>query len=416
MNPYALIILFTLLFEFILGRISDLLNLGRLSGDLPDEFRDVYDAEKYRRAQAYTRVNTKFGWITSSFDLVVLLAFWFSGGFDRLDRLVRSWGAHPVLTGLAFIGILILLKALLSLPFSIYDTFVIEEKFGFNKTSPKTFILDLIKGLFLAAVLGGPLIAGLLALFQYAGRWAWFFCWIAASLFTLFVQFIAPAWIMPLFNKFTPLQDGELKEKILAYASSVRYPLKGVFVMDGSKRSEKSNAFFTGFGKNKRIALYDTLISKHPVPEMTAILAHEIGHYKLRHIPKNMVLGILHSGVVFFLLSLFVRERGLFDAFRMTDVSVYAGFLFFGMLYAPIEFILSIVLHVLSRRHEIQADRFASETTGSPEALIDALKKLTAHNLGNLNPHPVTVFLSYSHPPVMDRIRRMRSAPAGSGG
>ena len=218
---------------------------------------------------------------------------------------------------------------------------------------------------------------------------------------------------MPLFNKFTPLQEGELKEKILAYASAVRYPLKGVFVMDGSKRSEKSNAFFTGFGKNKRIALYDTLIAKHSAAEMVTILAHEIGHYKLRHIPKNMAIGILHSGVVFYLLSLFVRERGLFDAFFMTDVSIYAGFLFFGMLYAPIEFILSIVLHMLSRRHEIEADRFASETTRTPEAFIDALKKLTAHNLGNLNPHPVSVFLNYSHPPVMERIRRIRSALSG---
>jgi len=413
MNPYALIILVTLLFEFILGWISDLLNLSLLSVDLPEVFGDVYDAEKYRKSQAYTRMNTKFGWITSSFDLAVMLLFWFSGGFDWLDRLVRSWGGHPILTGLAFIGILILFKTLLSLPFSAFGTFVIEEKFGFNKTSPKTFIMDLVKGLVLAVVLGGPLLAGLLALFQYAGRWAWLLCWIAATLFTLFVQFIAPTWIMPLFNKFTPLQEGELKEKILAYASAVRYPLKGVFVMDGSKRSEKSNAFFTGFGKNKRIALYDTLIAKHSAAEMVTILAHEIGHYKLRHIPKNMAIGILHSGVVFYLLSLFVRERGLFDAFFMTDVSIYAGFLFFGMLYAPIEFILSIVLHMLSRRHEIEADRFASETTRTPEAFIDALKKLTAHNLGNLNPHPVSVFLNYSHPPVMERIRRIRSALSG---
>jgi STE24 endopeptidase len=413
MNLYAVIILFTLLFEFVLDWISDLLNLSRLSTELPDEFKDIYDAEQYRKSQEYTRVNTKFGWITSSFELGVMLAFWFSGGFEFLDRIVRSWDLHPILTGLAFIGILVLFKVLLSLPFSVYDTFVIEERFGFNKTSPKTFVMDLIKGLFLGIVLGGPLLAGLLALFQYAGRWAWFFCWIAATLFTLFIQFIAPAWIMPLFNKFTPLQDGELKEKILAYASSVRYPLKGVFVMDGSKRSEKSNAFFTGFGKNKRIALYDTLIAKHSVPEMVGILAHEIGHFKLKHIPKGIVAGILHSGVVFFLLSLFVSERGLFDAFFMKEASIYAGFLFFGMLYSPIEFVLAIGMHALSRHREIQADRFACETTGDPGAMIEALKKLTRNNLGNLNPHPLVVFLNYSHPPVMERIYRMHSTPDG---
>jgi STE24 endopeptidase len=410
MNLYAVIILFTLLFEYVLGWITDLLSLGRLRAELPDEFKDVYDAERYRKSQEYTAANTKFGWVTSSFDLAVVLVFWFTGGFDWLDRIVRSWGGSAIVTGLAYIGILILVKTLLSLPFSVYDTFVIEEKFGFNKTSAETFAMDLIKGLLLAIVLGGPLLAGLLALFEYTGRWAWLLCWMAAAIFTLFVQFIAPAWIMPLFNKFTPLENGELKEKILAYASSVTYPLRGVFVMDGSKRSEKSNAFFTGFGKNKRIALFDTLIAKHTVSEMVGVLAHEIGHYKLKHIPKSIVAGIAHTGVVFFLLSVFVRERGLFDAFYVKEASVYAGFLFFGMLFTPIEFFLSIGMNALSRRREIQADRFACKTTGDPGALIEALKKLTRHNLGNLNPHPLAVFLGYSHPPLMERIRRMRSA------
>jgi STE24 endopeptidase len=407
MNLYAAIILFTLLFEYILDWIADLLNLSRLSGGLPDEFRDVYDEAQYRKSREYTRVNTKYGWITSSFDLAAMLAFWFLGGFNWLDQIVRSWHWHPVPTGLVYIGVLVLLKTVLSLPFSIYDTFVIEEKFGFNKTTPRTFILDLLKGLFLAAVLGGPLLAGLLAFFQYAGQWAWVFCWIAVALFSLFVQFIAPTWIMPLFNKFTPLPDGELNEKILGYARSVRYPVKGIFVMDGSKRSGKSNAFFTGFGKNKRIVLYDTLIEKHIVPEMVSILAHEIGHFKLKHIPRRMAMGIVHTGIVFFLLSIFLQERGLFDAFRMKEASVYAGFLFFGMLYASIEFVLSIFMHMLSRRDEIQADRFAAQTTKTPDAFVSALKKLTAHNLVNLKPHPVYVFLNYSHPPILERIQRI---------
>jgi STE24 endopeptidase len=225
---------------------------------------------------------------------------------------------------------------------------------------------------------------------------------------TLFLQFIAPTWIMPLFNKFTPLEEGELRESIFSYARSVNFSLENLFVMDGSKRSTKSNAFFTGFGKHKRIALFDTLIEKHSVAELVSILAHEIGHYKKKHILQSMAISILHSGLMFFLLSIFISHKGLFDAFYMEQMSIYAGLIFFGMLYSPLELLLSIFLQIFSRKNEYEADRFAVETTDTPETMVNALKTLSVHNLSNLTPHPFYVFLNYSHPPVLERIQALR--------
>jgi STE24 endopeptidase len=276
--------------------------------------------------------------------------------------------------------------------------------------------MDLAKGLVLSALLGGPLLAGILALFQYSGEFAWLYCWIVTSAFTLIVQFIAPTWIMPLFNKFTPLGAGELKDAILSLAQSVNFSLQDVYVMDGSKRSSKTNAFFTGFGKHKRIALFDTLVAKHTVPELVGVLAHEIGHYKKKHIVQGIVISILHMGLLFFLLSVFIGNRGLFDAFFMEHISVSAGLVFFGLLYTPLEFIISILLHIISRAHEFEADRFAAEATHQPQSMIDALKKLSVDNLSHLTPHPFYIFLNYSHPPVLERIRAIRSLGSSIGG
>jgi STE24 endopeptidase len=262
-----------------------------------------------------------------------------------------------------------------------------------------------MKGFSLIFILGGPLIASILALFQYAGSYAWLYCWAAVVLFSLVMQYVAPTWIMPLFNKFTPMESGELKDTILKYASLVNFPIKNVFIMDGSKRSSKSNAFFTGFGRNKRIALFDTLIAQHTTLEMVAVLAHEIGHYKKKHILKGTVISIIHTGVIFFLLSLFLGSQDLYQAFYMEQESIYTGLLFFSLLYTPIELVLSVVMQMFSRKNEYQADRFAAETIDDPHSLIDALKKLSATNLSNLTPHPFYVFLNYSHPPLLHRIR-----------
>lgn len=409
MNWVTVVILLTLIVSFFLDLTADILNLGRLRKAPPDEFEDVYDPERYERSQEYLKATTRFGWVSGIFDLAVLLAFWFAGGFAALDQWVRSFDWGPVEGGLVFMGVLLLLKTLLNLPFSIYGTFFIEERFGFNKTTPKTFGMDRIKGLALSLVLGAPLLATILAFFEYAGGYAWLWCWLIAALYLLIVQFIAPRWIMPIFNKFEPLEEGDLRTAILNYADRVDFSLQNVYVMDGSKRSAKSNAFFTGFGKNKRIALFDTLIDKHTVRELTAVLAHEIGHFKKKHILYGMVIGILHMGVMFFLLSLFLYYDPLFKAFYLDTPSVYAGLVFFGLLFAPIDFFLGILLQMRSRKNEYQADRFAVRTTRDPEAMIAALKKLAADNLSNLVPHPFYVFLHYSHPPMPARVKAIRA-------
>lgn len=408
MNIYAVIILLAIAVDFFLDLISNFLNLKSLSKTLPDEFDGVYDEETYAKSQEYTKVNTRFGFITGAIDLAILLGFWFSGGFNVLDQWVRGFGFGELITGLCFMGVLMVAKMIIGLPFSIYSTFVIEERFGFNKTTPKTFVLDLLKGLLLGVLIGGPVLAAILAFFMYAGDLAWLYAWIALTLFTLVMQYVAPTWIMPLFNKFTPLEEGELRTAIEEYTQKVNFPLQGLFVIDGSKRSSKSNAFFTGFGKNKRVALYDTLIENHTTEELVAVLAHEIGHYKKKHIIKGMISGVLQSGVMLFVLSIFLQEPDLFEAFYMEEMSVYAGLIFFGMLYAPINMILSIFMQMSSRKHEYEADEYAAKTTGKPEDMISTLKKLSKDNLSNLTPHPFYVFLNYSHPPALERINALR--------
>jgi STE24 endopeptidase len=407
-NVFSFIILGALILEYILELVANLLNLKALKLELPPALEGIYKAEDYRKSQEYIRATTRFGLIESTFTLFLLLAFWFSGGFNWFDQIVRTWSFIPLVSGLFYIGILVLVYSLIMLPFSVYSTFVIEERFGFNKTTPRTFLLDLIKGLVLALLIGGALLAGILALLEYVGSYAWLYCWAAVIMFSLGMQYVAPILIMPLFNKFTPMESGELREAIFRYTGSVNFPIKNVFVMDGSKRSSKSNAFFTGFGKNKRIALFDTLIAKHTVPEMVAVLAHEVGHYKKKHILQGLIISILHTGLLFFLFSLFLGNSDLYQAFYMEHESIYSGLLFFGLLYTPIDTVLSVIMQMISRKNEYEADRFAAETTDDPDILTNALKKLSATNMSNLTPHPFYVFMNYSHPPILQRLQAIQ--------
>ena len=396
------IILITLIGSYVIDNIADFLNLGNLNQTLPGEFEGHYDNSEYIKSQEYLRTNTKFGFITSSTDLVII-------GFQYIDSFVRSFEYGSITTGLMFTGILLILKFLISLPFSIYSTFVIEDKFGFNKTTPILFLTDMIKSIILTAVLGGILLSLIFWFFESMGEHAWIMCWGASTLFLLAVQYIVPTWIMPLFNKFTPMEDGELKDAIFDYAESIGFALSNIFVMDGSKRSRKSNAFFTGFGKNRRIVLFDTLIKEQTTDELVAVLAHEMGHFKKKHIIKRMLIGIIQMGFVFFLISIFISHRGLFNAFFMEEISVYAGLIFFSMLYSPIDLFISIIFQISSRRDEYEADRFAARSLRNSSSLISALKNLSVHNLSNLTPHPFYVFLNYSHPPVLERINRLKS-------
>ncbi|MEM7305634.1 MAG: M48 family metallopeptidase [Planctomycetota bacterium] len=415
MNVYGIIVLVALVGDFVLNFWADVLNLRALRPELPDEFRDVYDADKYRRSQEYTRARTRFGIVTRIFDLSTLLLFWAVGGFAWLDGWVRGFGHGPVVSGLFFIGALLLAHSVINLPFRYYSTFVIEQRFGFNKTKPGTFFADVVKELLLSVVLMGALLAAVLAFFESTGSSAWLWCWGFATVFLLLVQFVAPTWLMPLFNKFTPLEEGDLRDRVLEYANRVGFPLAGLFVIDGSRRSTKANAFFTGFGKNKRIALFDTLIEKHASDELLAVVAHEIGHYKRKHIQQGMVIGILHMGVLFALLAFFSREQGLFDAFGVEQPSTYAGLVFFGLLYTPLELLLQLVMQALSRKNEFEADRYAAETTGLWRELSLGLKKLSADSLSNLTPHPFYVTLHYSHPTVLQRIETLRAEWGGGG-
>lgn len=409
MNIFTGIILAAILVPFILDLISNILNLKALTLNPPQALKDLYPAEKYRKSQEYTRDSTHFNFVSSTFALVLLLIFWFAHGFNWVDVLVRSWGFSEIVNGLLYTGILMFVYSLVMLPFSIYGTFVIEQHYGFNKTTPGTFIADRLKGLFLAVLLGAPLLAAILALFEITGPLAWLYCWAAVTGYLLIIEFIAPNWIMPLFNKFTPLVEGELRTAIFQYAKSVDFPIQNVFVIDGSRRSSKSNAFFTGFGRNKRIALFDTLIAQHTVPELVAVLAHEIGHYKKKHIIQGLVISILHFGLLFFLLSIFLNSPELYQAFYIAQPSIYTGLIFFGMLYTPIEFVLAILLNMLSRKNEADADRFAVLTSPEPLTLGDALRKLAANNLSNLTPHPLYTFLYYSHPPLLERTESIKS-------
>ncbi len=403
------IILVTLIGSYLIDNIADFLNLGNLNQPLPKEFNDQYNNKKYIKSQNYLKANTKFGFITSSFDLAIILLFWFSGGFQIIDSFVRSFNFGPIISGLFFTGILLFLKLLISLPFSIYSTFVIEERFGFNKTTPRLFFSDLVKSLVLSAVLGGLLLSLILGFLEFGGEFAWIMCWAVSTIFLFAVQYIVPTWIMPLFNKFTPLDDSPLKESIFKYAKSIDFKITNIFVMDGSKRSSKSNAFFTGFGKNKRIVLFDTLIKEQSSEELLSVLAHEMGHFKKKHIIKRMMIGVFQMGFIFYLISIFISHQGLFHAFFMKEISIYAGLIFFSMLYSPIDLFISILFQISSRKDEYEADQFAVETIKDSIPLINALKKLSAHNLSNLTPHPFYVFLNYSHPPVLARINALKS-------
>ncbi len=409
MNPYLIIILGVLIGTYLLEVIVETANLRHFRTELPPEFAGHYDPEKYGKSQAYLRDNTRFEIVTNSFFTPLTVAFILLGGFNLIDRLARSFHFGLIPTGLVFAGVLTLISTLLHTPFSAYQTFIIEEKYGFNKTTIKTFIFDILKSLFLTALIGGVVFAGIIWFFNRTGQWAWLYCWAAVTVFQVFLIFIAPVVILPLFNKFIPLPEGELKEAIENYAKSRNFKMKGVFTMDASRRSTKSNAFFTGYGRFRRIVLFDTLIAKHTASELVAVLAHEVGHWRKKHIHKSFLISTVSMGVMFFILSFFIDNPKLAAAFRMEETSIYASLFFFAFLYAPIETVLSILRKALSRKFEYEADAYAAKTFGKPEILGEALKKLSVDTLSNLTPHPWKVFLSYSHPPILERIRGLRN-------
>lgn len=392
-----------LVFEYILERFLDYLNSKMWSNELPTELAKIYDPEKYKKSQEYARTNTRFSLYSDTASFIAMLLMLLLGGFAFLDGFVWSVSDNPIIMSLIFFGILALLTDLIQMPFSIYATFVIEEKFGFNKTTVKTYILDKLKGLLLGAVIGGGLLSLIVWIYMISGSYFWLIAWGAISGFMIFMSMFYSNLIVPLFNKQKPLEDGPLRDAIEVFSKKAGFKLKNIYVIDGSKRSSKANAYFTGLGSKKRIVLYDTLINDHSIEELVAVLAHEIGHYKKKHTCIGMILSILQTGLMLFILGLFINKPVLSEALGATQPSFHMGLIAFGLLYTPISLVLGLISNTISRKNEYAADRFAGEKY-STVALSDALIKLSVNNLSNLRPHPAYVFFYYSHPPLLRRL------------
>jgi len=415
MNTYLIIVLASLLLGTGWTLLLERLNLASLAPAAPEPLSDVYDPDAYSRSQEYARVRGRAGMLAQGVTTLCTAAFILAGGFPLADRLARGF-SEGIAAGLVFFVLLLAASELLGLPFSIYNTFALEARFGFNRTTPKTFVLDRLKGYLLFLALGLPLLAAVLWFFSAAGSLAWIWCWGAVSLFSLVLTYVAPSLLMPLFNTFTPLEQGELRDRLEALAARTGFDAGGIFVMDGSRRSSKANAFFTGLGRRKRIVLYDTLVARHGADEIEAILAHEIGHYRLGHITKGLALSILQTGALLFLMGQALSLPGLYRAFGMDGMPVHAGLVFFLLLYSPVSLALTPLFARISRRHEFQADAYAAAHLPSPEPLIRALKGISRESLSNLTPHPWYVFFHYSHPPLLERVAALRSGTASADG
>jgi STE24 endopeptidase len=401
-----IIIITILVFNFVLERVLEYVNSRRFQNELPDEIKDVYDQERYKKSQEYKKENYRFSIITSTFSFLLVLGMFLFNGFAFADAIARNISSHIILVTLLFFGILMFVFDLITTPFSLYDTFVIEEKFGFNKTTVKTFILDKLKGWLLSAIIGGGLLAVIVWFYLKTTVYFWLYAWALIGTFSIFMSMFYSNLIVPLFNKQTPLEEGDLREKILEFSQKAGFKLKNIYVIDGSKRSTKANAYFTGLGSKKRIVLFDTLIQDLEKNEIVAVLAHEIGHYKKRHTVTGLVISIIQTGVILYILSLLIGNPVLSAALGTSQPSFHIGMIAFGVLYSPISTILGLGMNVISRKHEYQADRYAGDRY-EPESLIEALKKLSRKNLSNLTPHPVYVFFHYSHPPLLQRIRAL---------
>jgi len=400
------IIIGILIFDFILDQFLGYLNYSWYNKPVPESVSDVYDAEEYAKSQEYKRTGYRFGLLSSGISFVAILLFLFLDGFALVDDFARSFVNHEILVGLVFFTIIAAAGELISLPFSYYSTFVIEERFGFNKTTKKTFILDKVKGWMLTAVLGGGILSLVILCYQWAAQDFWWYVWILITVISLLMNMFYARIFVPLFNKQAPLETGVLRDAISNYASTVGFQLDKIFVIDGSKRSTKANAYFSGFGSEKRVTLYDTLISELEEEEIVAVLAHEVGHYKKNHIIYNMIASVITTGFTLWIFSLIVDSAMLSEALGVVTPSFHIGLVAFGLLYSPISTITGIIMSVLSRKFEYQADAYASDTYKS-EPLVNALKKLSKTSLSNLTPHPAYVFFNYSHPSLHQRIEAM---------
>lgn len=408
MNTHTLfyIIIGIIVINFVKDKILNAINAKHFDDDIPKELRDVYDTDEYSKSQHYKTTNYKFGIWASLFSIILTLAFLFFDGFEYIDNLARSYSDKPIIIALIFFGIIMIASDIITTPFAYYKTFVIEEQFGFNKTTRTTFILDKCKGLLMMAVIGGSIISLIIWFYQITGKQFWIYAWGLVTVFTIFMNMFYSKLIVPLFNKQTPLEEGDLRNKISEYAKSVGFNLNKIFIIDGSKRSTKANAYFSGFGSEKRVTLYDTLVNDLDDEEIVAVLAHEVGHYKRKHIIFNLITSILLTGLTLYILSIFVSNSLLSNAIGVEKPSFHVGLIAFGLLYSPISEVTGLIMNYVSRVFEYQADNYAKNTYKA-EPLISSLKKLSKNSLSNLTPHKAYVFVHYSHPTLLDRIKNL---------
>ncbi len=409
MTPISLfyLLITIIIIVFLIDSLLDILNARHYNDEIPEELSDVYPKDEYDESIAYKRANYKFKLVSSSVSLCIMLLFFFFDGFAWVDNFARSMSDNPVVVGLIFFGVIMIGSDILSTPTVYYKVFVIEEKFGFNKTSKKTFFIDKIKSTIMMIIVGGGLLALIMWFYELTGKSFWVYAWILVSIFTVAMNMFYAKLIVPIFNKQTPLEPGDLRNTIEDYSKKVGFQLKDIFVIDGSKRSTKANAYFSGFGSEKRITLYDTLIKDLENEEIVAVLAHEVGHYKKRHVILNLFLSIALTGITLWFLSLFIANPLLSEALNVQVPSFHIGLITFGILYSPISEVTGLIMNVVSRAFEYQADDYAKNTYNS-EALIKSLKKLSKNNFSNLTPHPAMVFIHYSHPTLLQRIKNLR--------
>ena len=401
------ILIVIIILNFFKDSILDYLNSKYFDNEIPDIISDIYDKEKYLKSQEYKKTQYKFNRISSIYSLLILLLFFYFDGFLVLDNYCRSLFDSELIISLSFFGIIYFGNDLLSIPFSIYHTFIIEEKFGFNKTTKKTYIIDKLKSWLLIILFGGGILSFIIFQFESIGQNFWIVAWIFISFVTLLINGLYAQIIVPLFNKQKKLEDGELKSEIEKYSKKVGFNLSNIFVIDGSKRSTKANAYFSGFGKQKRVTLYDTLINKLTKNQIVAVIAHEIGHYKKNHIIFNLLFSIIQSGIMLYILSLLIYMPIFSEALNIENHSFHIALITFSILYTPISEISSLIFNLFSRKFEYEADEYADKTFDG-KYLIEALKVLTKDSLSNLTPHPKYVWWHYSHPTLLERINQLR--------
>lgn len=406
-NEWLYLILGIAVLVYAIDQVLDYLNLKHSKSGVPEKLKGIYNEEEYAKSQAYMKTKARFGFLTSAFSTILTILVLWLGGFGWIDNLLRNYIENPILLSLGFFAVLFVLSDIINLPFSYYSTFVIEEKFGFNKTTLKTFIVDKLKGYLLAILIGGILGYALLWIVNQLGENFWLYALALVTAFMLIMNLFYTSLILPLFNKLKPLEDGELKDKIMEYAKGVSFPLDNIFVIDGSKRSTKANAFFSGIGKKKKIVLYDTLIEKHSHEELVAVLAHEVGHFKKKHIVLSLILSVVQMAVTFYILSLFVFSENLSLALGGGEMAIHLNFIAFGILYTPISRLTGLLMNALSRKNEFEADAYAVTTYAAKP-----LKRLSVSSLSNMTPHPAYVFAYYSHPPLLQRLNAMEALVA----